>query len=153
MKLSLIRTLFETYYTGGSISVDGIKMCVSLELPVRDGNPGSAIPEGIYPINLRPSPTFIGMANEPGIPDVDRSFWQKYCMVMPHIDDIPERSLIMIHPGNTPNDTHGCVIVGQQLQTAYVTNSRLAFAVLHANIVSGIKLGGCQIEVSHAQAA
>ena len=153
MKLSLVRTVFEPYYTGGSIAVDGIRMCASLELPINDGKVGWAIPEGIFPINLRPSPKFMAVAHDLSLSDIDRAWWAKYAPVMPHIDDIPDRSLIMLHPGNMPADTEGCVIVGQQLQVAYVTNSRLAFAVLHANIVSGIKLGGCQIEVSHAQAA
>lgn len=153
MRLDLVRTLLADYYTGGLISVDGIKMCVSLELPVKDGLPGSAIPEGVYPINLRPSPKFITMATDLTLSAIDRAYWNKYAYAMPHIDEIPERSLIMLHPGNTIEETDGCVLTGQQMQTAYITNSRLAFSVLYANIVSGIRLGGCQIGVSHAQAA
>lgn len=153
MKLGLTRTLMADYWTGGWISVDGIRMCVSLELPVRDGLPGSAIPEGIYPINLRPSPKFLALSIDPKLTMRDRGYWERYAGAMPHIDGIDKRSDIMLHPGNTPEDTDGCVLVGQQMQTAYITNSRLAFSVLYANIVSGVKLSGCQIEVSSVKAA
>lgn len=139
MNLTLTRTVLSPDYTMGEMAVDGVPTCVTLELPVKDGLPGSAIPEGTYPVVLAPSPKFEA-SPEPWV--------QLYAAQMPHIICIPNRTLIMIHWGNVEADTDGCILVGQRAETGFIANSRLAFAALFVKIQAGVRSGGCTITVS-----
>jgi len=143
MNLLLVRGPQDPNSTPGSLAVDGIFQCRTLELPVRDGLPGSAIPAGKYPIVLAPSPKFMASMDP----------WVKsYASQMPHIQPIPGRSLIMLHWGNVPENTDGCVLVGQTRPAPdALGNSRPAFAALFIAIQAGVKNGGCWIEIQDAQ--
>ena len=44
--------------------------------------------------------------------------------------DVPGREAILIHPGNYPRDTHGCLLPGQSYGPEYVSNSRAMTARL-----------------------
>jgi hypothetical protein len=37
----------------------------------------------------------------------------KFKRKMPYLQDVPHFTNIMIHPGNTPTDTLGCILVGE----------------------------------------
>jgi hypothetical protein len=134
----------DPHSTPGLLADDnGTFLCRTLELPVRDGLPGSAIPAGKYPVVLAPSPKFMKS------PD---AWVQLYASQMPHVVDIPNRSLIMVHFGNFPKDTDGCILVGgntSHIEDA-VSNSRAAFAALYIKIQAWIKGGGCWLEVLDA---
>ena len=67
--------------------------CVGLELPWRlNSRNTSCIPKGFYKVNRHISPKF------------------KECFI---IENVPERSQILIHAGNSVNDTRGCLLVGR----------------------------------------
>lgn len=104
------------------------RLAYTLELPVKDGLPGSAIPPGTYPIELQPSPRFMASA-DPWV--------QQYAEKMPHITSIPGRSLIMIHFGNTPENTDGCILVGDTHELDFIGESREAFERLYAMLSDG----------------
>lgn len=111
----------------------------TLELPVRDGLPGSAIPKGIYPVVLAPSPKFMAM---------DDDLWvRKYARLMPHIIQIPNRTEIMIHFGNDPEETSGCVLVGMNRGVDWIGSSRAAFELLWRIIEIPAQNGNCEIEI------
>lgn len=79
--------------TFGVLSLDGEVFCVTLEPPDRGNAPDlSCIPEGVYRCELVDSPHF-GRVYQ--------------------ILDVPDRTHILIHPGNLPRDTHGCVMLGR----------------------------------------
>lgn len=61
----------------------------------------TAIPRGRYRVQLLVSPTF-----------KDRRYAQKYGGRFPTIMDVPGFEGILIHPGNTPQDTRGCILPG-----------------------------------------
>jgi hypothetical protein len=125
MELLLTRTALTTESTEGELRIDGEFMCFTLELPVVDGMPGSAVPPGIYPVVLAPSPKF----------EMVRDSWvQRYAGAIPHIIQIPNRTNILIHWGNYPNDTDGCVLVGFTKEANFVGQSREAFAALHTRL-------------------
>jgi uncharacterized protein DUF5675 len=100
----------------------------TLELPVKDGMPGSAIPEGTYPVIINWSPKFGHM--------------------MPLLTDIPMRSEIRIHFGNDEADTEGCILVGNTWASNFVGQSREAFSQLYPLIEAAANNGGCSITVS-----
>jgi hypothetical protein len=127
MKLVLQRTKFDSVCTEGEISIEGTFQCFSLELPVRDALPGSAIPPGSYPVKLQPSPKFM-MSSDPWVAE--------YAALIPHVLDIPNRSDILIHWGNDPANTEGCILVGQTSGVNFISNSRLAFAALWEKLES-----------------
>jgi hypothetical protein len=139
MKLALQRLVITPRSTCGNLFVNDALECWTLELPIVDGLPGSAIPAGTYPIVLAPSPKFLA---------VHDSWVQQYASAMPHIQPIPNRSLIMIHWGNYPSNTDGCVLVGKSHQIDSIGESRQAFSELYPLIVAAIKSGeGVTIEV------
>jgi hypothetical protein len=94
--------------TLGMLYVDGQVECHTLEPSANAEYP--RIPAGRYPVEFRFSPRFK--------------------MVTPHICNVPGREFILIHPGNAPKDTEGCLLVGYTESTDWVGSSREAFLSL-----------------------
>lgn len=140
MELTLNRNSFDTNSTQGSLAIDGSFQCYTLELPNVDGNPGSCIPQGRYKVVLAPSPKFMAKGESD-------SWVQEYANQMPHLEGIPGRSLIMIHWGNDPRDTEGCILVGQNQSVDEVENSRAAFSDLWSKIDGSATDDECWITV------
>jgi len=139
MDLYLAREWLTPRSTTGILMVEG-QVFYTLELPVRDGLPGSAIPPGRYPIRLLSSPRFmqVGLTDE----------WvREYAPLMPHIVDIPGRSLIMIHWGNEPDETDGCVLIGLSHEQDFVGSSRTAFAAFYALIQNSAAIDDLWINI------
>lgn len=120
MELQLLRTNLGPNSTIGELHGGG-KVWATLELPVKDGLPGSAIPPGLYSVVLLPSPKF----------ELSTDEWvMQYAGAIPHILGIPHRSNILIHFGNTPHDTEGCVLVGEVASNDAISSSHQAFSEL-----------------------
>jgi hypothetical protein len=122
LKLLLDRTEYGKDSTVGDLYVDGVWECASLEDQVRVGPkvPGeTAIPEGTYTVLLTRSP--------------------KFGRTLPLLIDVPGFDGIRIHPGNTADDTEGCLLVGEKIITAgnkpYLSHSRVAFDRLYEKLV------------------
>ena len=43
---------------------------------------------------------------------------------MPYLENVPQFTGIMIHPGNTVKDTLGCILVGENKEKGKLLNSR-----------------------------
>ena len=100
MKVEITRTFWNEKQTIGQLNVieDNrvLYSCCTLELPWLDNQKGvSCIPTGIYTVRKRVSPKF------------GESFI---------FEDVPDRSYILIHPGNFHTQIQGCVLVGQRLK-------------------------------------
>jgi hypothetical protein len=132
MQLSLFRFNKTSLSTGGKLAVNGVSECYTLELPLGDSKPGSAIPEGTFGVVLAPSPKFLH-SSDPWV--------LQYANAMPHLTNIPGRSLIMIHWGNTPHDTEGCILVGQTHSQDSIGSSRAAFEALYSKIQAPLTSG------------
>lgn len=61
----------------------------------------TAIPTGTYKAQLRVSPKF-----------KDRAWAKPYDGKVVYLQNVPGYSGVCIHPGNTPEDTDGCLLVG-----------------------------------------
>jgi hypothetical protein len=115
MEISVLRKEFTEESTIGEMSINGQYFCFTLEDKVRpDGEPKvpgkTAIPYGKYQVVINWSNRF-----------------QKY---MPLLINVPHFEGIRIHPGNTDEDTEGCILVGFYRSKDRVTESRKAFVAL-----------------------
>ena len=107
MKIQVQRRFLGTEYTIGSLLIDGIKLCDTIEDTVRE--PGekvpnrTAIPYGKYAVDLTMSP--------------------KFTRLLPLVKDVPNFVGIRIHRGNTAEDSSGCILPGENKVKGKVINS------------------------------
>lgn len=66
---------------------------------------------------------------------------QRFKRKLPLLLDVPGFSGVRIHPGNGPDDTDGCILVGLGRTTDLVTSSRLACENLQHAIEHAIGAG------------
>lgn len=93
--LTLTRDRRSEWATLGRLSVDGEPVCHTLERPWLDNKRRvSCIPVGEYTGAVQFSPRF--------------QTW------LPELLDVPGRDQILIHAGNTADDTEGCILVGME---------------------------------------
>lgn len=89
-----------------------------------------AIPVGCYPIELRYS--------------------HKFGCYMPFLSGVPRRVGIMIHSGNYPKDTNGCILLGRNTIKGGLTDSRATFKnvfdVLTADMLDKKEICLCVIQ-------
>ena len=135
MKLELKRIFRGPKYTIGKLYVDNQYICDTLEdtdrgLKQTDSLSSiqkkkvygqTAIPIGTYGITLNViSPKF-----------KDRS-WAKFCNgKLPRLLNVPGYDGVLIHVGNKPEDTLGCILVGYNKIKGQVVNSTQAFKKLY----------------------
>ena len=126
VNLLLKRIALRETYTIGKLYVDGVYFCDTLEDKVRDYNKDgdlldkdeqkvfgeTAIPYGMYKVILNYSPRFK--------------------KILPRLLDVRHFEGILIHPGNTAKDTHGCILVGKNNQVGRVNESKVTFDRLFA---------------------
>ena len=118
MELRLERLWPKAEYTVGRLYIDGELFCNTLEDKVADVNrngefdgterkvPGkTAIPYGNYKICFGWSPRF------------GRN--------LPRLLNVTAFEGILIHPGNTAEDSTGCILVGRNTEVGRLTQSRL----------------------------
>jgi len=79
----------------------------------------SCIPEGVYQLEQRYSPV------------VQRTSNGKYSEGW-EVTDVPDRTYIMVHPGNWPSDVEGCIAVGKSLGIIQDRKGRWSLAVLNS---------------------
>ena len=122
--------------TISQVFVDGELMCFSIEDPVRESKikGQTAIPAGTYKVGLRNSPRFSG----------------KFKHDMLWVQNVPGFEFILIHWGNTVDDTEGCLLVGQTIGViggkVAVLNSQMAYLRLYNAVKDAAKAGELVIE-------
>jgi hypothetical protein len=132
MDIQVKRNATKDGATMGRMTVDSGWICYTLENPVREviGQPveswkipaHTAIGIGTYEIALLPSAHF--------------------GRIMPHLLNVPGFDGILIHPGNEPADTAGCILVGFTIENdTTIGASRGAFSALFTQIEDAITAG------------
>jgi hypothetical protein len=110
MKLRVERLWKKPAYTVGRLFVDGKILCNTLEDTVRDLSNEkkvygkTAIPYGEYKVVYNWSP--------------------KFGRNLPRLLNVPAFEGILIHPGNTADDSAGCILVGRNTEVGRLTESR-----------------------------
>lgn len=125
MNIALKRTSWDSYGTFGQLlAEDGSLLCYTVELPWASNAPDkSCIPAGIYPCTPHNS---IAHPNT----------WE--------VSNVPNRSEILIHNANFPDQLLGCIGVGDNIATIAghlgVTNSVATLAKLRLLLPSSFTL-------------
>ena len=128
VNLLIIRDTFTDISTIGKLFINGESFCDTLENPyINNERNISCIPEGQYKVRLR-------LARESATRD--------YLHLL--VQDVPNRSYILFHIGNTAKDTSGCILVGNGRKHNVVENSRLAMELVIKEILN---LGGENINL------
>lgn len=110
--------------------------CFSIEDAERTTKiPGeTCIPPGVYNLGTRYSPRFSPRLGHDMI-------W---------VQDVPGFQYILIHTGNTKNDTEGCLILGKNIGMLdgkdAVLTSKPTYLSFYASVIDDIKKGGQKIE-------
>ena len=125
MEITVRREQYRPGSTIGRLFIDGAFECYTLEDGIRTNKVygETAIPAGSYPVEISYSPRFKKQ--------------------LPLLRNVPRFDGIRIHPGNTPANTLGCILVGRGWQPGAetITASRLAFSPLMTKIADALKRG------------
>lgn len=123
MKITVERKEFESY-TAGSLFIDNVWFCYTLEDKVRDAKVygETAIPYGTY--------------------DVIVTMSARFKKPLPLLLNVPNFTGVRIHSGNTKENTEGCILVGMDNGAdGFLGDSRAAMRRLMSEIESAIKSG------------
>lgn len=118
-EVKLIRMESTEHGTIGALTIDGECICWTLERPWKDNQRKvSCIPPGHYIAERHHSPSK-GMTFR--------------------IKDVPGRSEILFHSGNTITDTEGCILLGSQVgfltpDSRAVLNSQLTMSLFMSRL-------------------
>lgn len=136
MKLVLDRKWKKEGYTIGNLYIDGVWFCSTLEdkdrgltkdmpisrIKVLKVKNKTAIPTGTYAVTLRiQSPKF--------------RYYKAYEFCdgyLPRLCQVPGFDGVLIHIGNTAEDSSGCILVGENRKVGQVVNSTETFKRLYA---------------------
>lgn len=121
--LLLIRDTFTDKSTLGKLYFDGEFYGHTLELPWKDNEKRvSCIPKGVYEVKKRHTEE------------------SKYKYEHLHILDVENRELILMHVGNYPKNSKGCILLGNTRALNFVGESRKAFYKLMYDLTSFEKI-------------
>lgn len=127
MEMTLKRVSFLTRGTEGELYIDGKRECFTLEDRYREGIKvygQTCIPNGRYQVVI--------------------TYSNRFRRPMPLLLKVPGFDGIRIHTGNKPEDTEGCILVGQDpssLTDAWIGKSVPAYDALFAKIEDAIARG------------
>jgi len=124
MNLRLLRTGFTEKSTTGELYLDDTFFSFTLELVNKDGLHGSCISAGTYRVLI--------------------DFSERFQRAMPRLVNVPFRQGILIHYGNIPSDTEGCILVGDTHDPHnpdFIGESRAAFNRLFLKMASAASEG------------
>ena len=110
--INIVREIMDQRGVQGALRC-GAFSCFTLERPwLNNQRRVSCIPAGTYKGRVLPSPRF----------GID----------LPELLDVPGRDQILIHPGNTIDDTEGCILIGLDRDESEprIMRSRKALAAL-----------------------
>ena len=142
MKITVTRIKSDREATISTVEIDGKFQCFGLEDEYRENKvPGETrIPVGSYDITVRK----VG------------GFHNRYSKKFPNhhkgmlwVRDVPNFEYILIHIGNTDDNTAGCLLVGKNGNTSgelSVGNSTGAYKELYAKVIDAAINGDLTIE-------
>lgn len=146
MKLEVERRWKKETYTIGRLYVDGVYFCNTLEdkcrglkqtdsiyfIKQRKVYGETAIPSGTYTVAMNViSPKYAAIA----------WYWQLCQGKMPRLFNVPGFEGILVHPGNDPTQTLGCLLVGKNTKVGQLTESKATFKALYKEMKKAYDAG------------
>lgn len=147
MKLTVDRKWKKEGYTIGKLFVDDVFLCNTLE--DKDRGLTSAMPIEKIKVMKKAAVTAIPSGTYNVRMDVvsskysSKEWYAKNCngARMPRLEYVPGYAGVLIHPGNTAEETQGCVLVGKNDVVGKVTKSKDYFLQLYNMMYSAYKKG------------
>ena len=138
MKLLLKRIALRPTYTIGRLFIDGDRFCDTCEDKVRDTNKdGDLLDEGeqkVYGQTAIPYGTY-GVTLNVQSPKYSKRKAYDFCKgYLPRLLDVPHFEGILIHIGNKPEDSAGCILVGENKVVGGLINSTATFKRLYERL-------------------
>lgn len=145
MKLLLKRIALRPTYTIGQLFIDGDRFCDTCEDKVRDTNKdGDLLDEGegkVYAQTAIPYGTYDVTLNVQS-PKYSTRKQYEFCKgYLPRLLDVPHFEGILIHIGNKPEDSAGCILVGENKVVGGLINSTATFTRLYGRLKAAADRG------------
>jgi len=135
MELTLERIFKGNTYTIGKLYINGVYQCDTIEDVDRNLYQGmglewikkekvygqTAIPYGRYKVTLKQQSAKFAKSKK----------YEQCKGYIPRLVDVPAFNGVLIHIGNTAEDSKGCILVGQNLIKGKVINSTICFWALY----------------------
>ena len=142
MKITVNRFKSDSDATLSTVSIDGVFECFGLEDEWHVAKiPGDTrIPAGSYRVGIRDVGGFNNRYSAK-FPDFHNGMLQ--------VKDVPGFEYILIHIGNTDEDTAGCLLVGQNANTSSeisIGSSTNAYKALYAKVIDAAWNDDLEIE-------
>ena len=116
MKIKVKRRYFGEQYVIGTMFIDDVRFCDTLEDKNRDENRNGKFDKGE---KKEHGETCIPLGTYDVILDYSPRFRRK----LPRLLNVPSFDGVLIHRGNTKDDTAGCILVGENKVKGKVINS------------------------------
>jgi hypothetical protein len=133
MKILIERKWRKEDYTIGILSVNGVRLCNTLEDAVRS--------EKVYGKTAIPAGTYRVLMNTVSQKFQDRAWAKPYGGLVPRLRNVPDFQGVLIHPGNTAADTDGCILVGDNTIKGQLTNSTNRYYQLMGKLLAAALAG------------
>ncbi|MBS2212487.1 hypothetical protein KEM09_13810 [Carboxylicivirga mesophila] len=147
MKLTVVRYASSTDSTLGMLLIDGVFECYTLEDEHRDVKKmhETRIDAGTYKLQLRTH----GRHHT----DYLQKYGADWHYGMLQVMNVPKFTDILIHIGNTDDDTSGCLLVGDEvnnnaIQSGKVKNSTQAYVRMYPKIANAL-ISGEEVTITY----
>jgi len=116
VRLTLTRKYLKNSYTIGTLYVNDVYFCDTLEDRNRDANKDGKLSEGEAKVMHQTCIPF-------GVYRVIVNLSPKFNRLLPRLLNVPGFKGILIHRGNEAGHTSGCILVGENKQVGRLINS------------------------------
>lgn len=134
MNLKVIRYNNQGDFTQGLLTIDGKFQCYTLEDETRVQKVWgeTCIPLGRYKVQLRKEGKFH---------DQYKNKFAMFHKGMLHVTNVPGFEYILIHIGNTDDDTAGCLLVGRSTSENSIAESTIAYEAMYKKVIAAFDRG------------
>lgn len=144
MKIVVKRIAKKPEYTIGKLYIDDVYFCDTLEDTDRNLSQTDTLPEisakKVYGKTAIPSGTYKIDMNTISPRFSKQSFYKDLCNgKIPRLINVPGFSGVLIHIGNSPTDSNGCILVGKNKTVGKVIDSRNTFIRLYNKLITAYK--------------
>lgn len=138
MELKVLRFNSQNEFTDGLLHLDDEFMCYTLEdeYKAKKKYGETRIPDGTYQVKLRKEGGFHNRYS--------KKFKVGFHKGMLHVTNVPGFEYILIHIGNTDEDTAGCLLVGMDISAddrGYIGRSTTAYTKVYPKVAKALEEG------------